>query len=205
MIEVEIFCDNPNLANTYLVKKDGHGLIIDPANNIKTLDKFVGNLIVDGVLLTHGHYDHFKTLEETLLKYDVKCYLHKEAIKKIFNLELSFASAFGETNIPKISLEKFVTINSEKEMNIGKFNVKTILTPGHTNCSVLYIIDYMMFSGDTLFKNSIGRMDLLTGNAIAMKNSLDKIKKMKTNYIVYPGHDQSTNLFTELKNNYYLK
>ena len=78
MLSVETFCDSSINANTYLITNNNHVLIIDPANNFKTLQRFIGDKIVDGVILTHGHYDHFKTLKEVLDNYDTKCYLHKE-------------------------------------------------------------------------------------------------------------------------------
>ena len=83
MIKIETFCDHFNNANTYLITNDRYAIIIDPANNIKTLERFIGEKQVLGIFLTHGHYDHFKSLRELLKKYDVSIYLHKEAYKKI--------------------------------------------------------------------------------------------------------------------------
>lgn len=204
MVTVEVFCDHPDNANTYLIKKGGHGLIIDPANNLKTLNKFVEGLIIDGVLLTHGHYDHFKSLKEVLDTYDTFCYLHKDAKKKLYDLHSSYALAFGETTMPNIPINKLSIIEKEQKIKVGIFEIKVLFTPGHTNCSVIYIIEDKMFSGDTLFKNSVGRTDLLTGNAVVLKLSLEKIKKIKTNYQIYPGHDEDTYLDIEIKYNPYL-
>lgn len=205
MIKVETFCDTFLNANTYLISDDQYAVIIDPANNIKTLNKFVGEKQVVAILLTHGHYDHFKEIEKYIKEYNVKCYLHKEAYKKIFNVETSYASSFGENKVPNIKEEVFIMLKENQILQFGQIKINTWFTPGHTNCSVIYFIDDLMFSGDTLFKNSIGRTDLATGNLVAMRNSLDRIKKLKTNYFVYPGHDESTTLFDELKNNLYLK
>ena len=66
MLSVETFCDSSINANTYLITNNNHVLIIDPANNFKTLQRFIGDKIVDGVILTHGHYDHLKTLKEVM-------------------------------------------------------------------------------------------------------------------------------------------
>lgn len=205
MLSVETFCDSSINANTYLITNNNHVLIIDPANNFKTLQRFIGDKIVDGVILTHGHYDHFKTLKEVLDNYDTKCYLHKEAIKKLSDVNTSFAIAFGVNKLPDYDMSKLVAINENTNLTIGSFTLKIWFTPGHTNCSIIVFVENLMFSGDTLFKNSIGRTDLLTGSAMAMNNSLDRIKKIKTNYIVYHGHDEQTTLFEELKYNRYLR
>jgi len=205
MLSVETFCDSSINANTYLITNNNHVLIIDSANNFKTLQRFIGDKIVDGVILTHGHYDHFKTLKEVLDNYDTKCYLHKEAIKKLSDVNASFAIAFGVNKLPDYDMSKLVAINENTNLTIGSFTLKIWFTPGHTNCSIIVFVENLMFSGDTLFKNSIGRTDLLTGSAMAMNNSLERIKKIKTNYIVYPGHDEQTTLFEELKYNRYLR
>lgn len=205
MIEVEVFLDHPNNANTYLIKKDGHAVIVDPANNIKTLSKFTEGLVVDAIFLTHGHFDHFKSLFEALEKFNVKCYMHINAKKKIADSNLSYAFAFGTTTLPNIPLEKIELITKEQTIKLKTLDIGVIFTPGHTNCSVMYVIEDMIFSGDTIFKNSVGRTDLATGSMIEQKLSLDKIKKIKTNYKIYPGHDEKTSLYEELKNNRYLK
>ena len=205
MVKVETFCDHPNNANTYLIKKDGHGIIIDPANNLKTLQRFCDGVIIDAIFLTHGHYDHFKNLEAIMKHFDVKCYMHKDAKKKIFDINSSYAYAFGCNIVPNINQEELILIQKEQKIIIGSFEVEVVFTPGHTNCSVIYIIDNYMFSGDTLFKNSVGRTDLATGNPIVLNNTLDKIRKIKQNYEVYPGHEDNTTLFDEIKYNPYLR
>lgn len=205
MIKIETFCDHPNNANTYLIKKDGHGIIIDPANNLKTINRFCDNVVIDGIFLTHGHYDHFKNLEEFINFYKAKCYMHKDAKKKIYDIRTSYAYAFGCNDIPNIDLSNIILLEKEQKLRIGNFEIEIIFTPGHTNCSLIYMIENNMFSGDTLFKSSIGRTDLATGNSIVLKNSLDKIKKLKYNYNIYPGHDDSTQLFEEIKHNPYLR
>lgn len=205
MLSVETFCDSLNNANTYLVIANGHALIIDPANNFKTLQKFVGDRIVDGIILTHGHYDHFKTLKEVMDYYDTKCYLHKEALKKLTDINASFSKAFGVNKLPDYDMERMVCISENNNLKIGTFQLKVWSTPGHTNCSIIIFIENSMFTGDTLFKNSVGRTDLLTGSAMAMNNSLERIKKIKNDYIIYPGHDEPTTMFEELKYNRYLK
>ena len=129
MLSVETFCDSSINANTYLITNNNHVLIIDPANNFKTLQRFIGDKIVDGVILTHGHYDHFKTLKEVLDNYDTKCYLHKEAIKKLSDVNASFAIAFGVNKLPDYDMSRLVAINENTNLTIGSFTLKIWFTP----------------------------------------------------------------------------
>ena len=93
----------------------------------------------------------------------------------------------------------------EKEYNINDFNFEVIYTPGHKeDCISLYFKECnCMFTGDFLFKNTIGRTDLEGGNIEAMDDSLDKIKNFNHNIKIYPGHGDSTTLKNELINNPY--
>lgn len=205
MIKIETFCDHFNNANTYLITNDRYAIIIDPANNIKTLERFIGEKQVLGIFLTHGHYDHFRSLRELLKKYDVSIYLHKEAYKKINDINNSFAYAFGCNELSFIGEEKCIFVNDSNLIKLDKFEIKVKYLPGHTNCSVAYIIENNMFVGDVVFKNSIGRTDLPTGKSIAMMESINYFKRLKTNFNIYPGHDEETCVNELFKINPYFK
>ena len=93
----------------------------------------------------------------------------------------------------------------EKTYEIGKFKFEVIITKGHTSDSITFYFkeDKMMFTGDFLFKGTIGRTDLETSNILEMKKSLDKIKKYP-DVTIYPGHGDSTTLEYEKNNNPFL-
>lgn len=95
----------------------------------------------------------------------------------------------------------------EKEYNIESFNFNIIYTKGHTDDSITFYFKKhkIMFTGDFIFKGTIGRTDLETGNMTNMKSSIDMIKKYDEDIIIYPGHGDSTTLKDEIENNYYFK
>lgn len=165
----------PILTNCYLLIKGNDCLVVDPGDDSELIIDGVGNLNVIGVLVTHSHFDHIGALEEIKNKYKAKVY-SKE------NLE-------------------------EKEYTIGNFIFDVIYTFGHTNDSITYYFkeDKMMFVGDFIFKESIGRYDLPTASYEDMKNSLNKIKKYPDDIKIYPGHDEETKLGYEKKYNSYLQ
>ena len=125
---------------------------------------------VIGILTTHSHYDHVGALKEAKNYYNIKVYEYK-------NLK-------------------------EGKITIGPFDIEVIYTKGHTNDSVTYYFkeEKIMFTGDFIFKNSIGRTDL-GGNTKDMIESINKIKHYDDSIIIYPGHGEYTTLSSEKENN----
>ena len=128
---------------------------------------------VIGILITHHHFDHVGALEELKDFYQVPVYDYN-------NLK-------------------------EKNYKIGNFNFEVLYTFGHTSDSITFYFkdDKKMFGGDFIFKNSIGRTDLPTGNMKDMLKSIEKLKKYNDNIIIYPGHGENTDLNYEKENNVY--
>jgi len=161
--------------NCYILIKGNDCLIIDPGDESDKIINEVGNLNVVGIIITHYHFDHIGALDEIKNKYNVLVY-------DINNLE-------------------------EKEYNINNFKFEVIHTKGHHDtCITIYFKnEKVMFTGDFLFKESIGRTDLKTGNDLEMKKSIDKIKKYSKDITIYPGHGDISTLEHEYKYNYYFK
>lgn len=90
-------------------------------------------------------------------------------------------------------------------MNIGPFSFEVIFTPGHTEGSVIYVFDDCIFTGDTLFKGSVGRTDLKGGDPSMLRRSLKIFNEFDKDYLIYPGHDETTTLSHELMYNYFLR
>lgn len=109
-------------------------------------------------------------------------------------------SYFNNTTYDKNNLE-------EKEYIIDKFKFKVLFTPGHTTDSVSYYFEEekLLFTGDFIFYDNIGRCDLPTGDYNTMLESIKKIKKYPSNIVIYPGHGIETTLEREIKNNIYFK
>lgn len=93
----------------------------------------------------------------------------------------------------------------ETEYSINDFKFKIIKTPGHTSDSITFYFynENMMFVGDFVFKETIGRTDLPTGNDIEMVSSIKKIKQYDKDTVLYPGHGEETTIEHELEYNYF--
>lgn len=161
--------------NCYILVIDNECLIIDPGDNYELIKNNITDKPVLAILITHNHFDHIGALEK--LKHYYKCNVYDK-----YNLE-------------------------EKEYLIGKFKFEVIYTPGHTSDSITFYFrdDSVMFSGDFIFKNTIGRTDLDTGNSDIMNQSIKKISNYNDDIVIYPGHGDLTVLGFEKENNIYFK
>ena len=198
-MEVKTFVLGPIATNTYLIIDGEDALLVDPASKADKLIEILGDLNLKGILLTHGHFDHIKAVDGLYEKYKCPVYLHSDD-------EQLARDKYSGADFGLVAYITCPTINPvEGKNNIGSFNFETIYTPGHTEGSVIYVFDKWIFTGDTLFAGSVGRTDLKGGDARKLKDSLRVFKQFKSNYLIYPGHDNSTTLLDELANNYYLK
>jgi len=185
--------------NTYLLKEGDEVILIDPASKAERLIEEIGDNHLLAILLTHGHFDHIRACDELHDKYNVPVYLmaeddmlaHDKYQGRDFNLYFYLTC-------------KTVPLK-EGKMKIGPFQFEVIHTPGHTEGSVLFKFDNCLFTGDTLFKGSVGRTDLEGGNQNKLNQSLKYIKNLNPNLIIYPGHEDVSVLEDELKYNYYLQ
>jgi hydroxyacylglutathione hydrolase len=151
-------------------------------------------LDIKKILLTHAHFDHANRIGEIAKATHAAVYIHeKEA---------------GE--IKKLGIEDIKIIKNNDIINIGKINIKVLHTPGHTPGSVCFLVnDEKLITGDTLFVEAIGRVDLPGGDEKEMRKSLDRLKKLNDKIEIYPGHDygpkKSSTIGYEKKNNLYMK
>lgn len=188
-------------ANCYLVLFKTKAIIIDPCVSYQVVQKHLENYKINAIFLTHGHGDHFSFLDD-YSHLDVLIYMHPEAKLKLASSEKNLSVLFNRS-ITYQNLDKVVTVNDQQIITIDDFDIKTITTPGHSNCSICYLIGDNLFTGDTLFFRTVGRTDLYTSSYSDLQRSLTKLKNLNKDYHVYPGHGRATTLFSEIKDNEY--
>jgi len=126
---------------------------------------------ITAVLLTHTHFDHCNAVDELSKAMKVPVYVHEKEVKNVSNT---------------------LNIKTTKDgMTIAEAGLKVLCihTPGHTPGSQCFLINDAIFTGDTLFVDSCGRVDLPGSNPQDMKSSLLKIASLPENIIVFPGHN----------------
>lgn len=154
------------------------------------------------ILLTHGHFDHVMGVDSLRNKYGCKVLMH-EADKPVIADTFKIAAQFNTVNMPSPKVDEYINENSV--IKFGQNEIKVIHTPGHTAGGVCFLIDNKLFSGDTIFFESVGRTDLLTGSFNQIKSSIEeKIFTLDENIEIYPGHGRSSTVGYEKVNNQFL-
>ena len=200
-MKVEVIRVGMFQTNCYLVYNEAEMIIIDPGASFKKIDEAIQkheNVEVVAILLTHGHFDHIGAADKLKEKYDCPIIANREDEKILRNQKNNYLAGFSA------SVESEIKWIEDDEINLGSIQVKVLFTPGHSAGSVMYIIDGKLFSGDTLFKLSVGRTDLYSGNIHKLKESLQLLHNLDRNMIVYPGHEDSTTVGFELDYNPYI-
>ncbi|MDP3266855.1 MAG: MBL fold metallo-hydrolase [Sulfuricurvum sp.] len=180
----------PYQTNCYILKTDGKDFIIDPGvGATEWVLKNVTNPIA--ILNTHGHFDHVWSNHELQTTLNIPLYTPQG---DVFLLQSSTWMPDLPPSYPDVEVQGDQTFDFEGT------SVKFHHFPGHCpGCSMIEIGN-VMFSGDFLFHDSIGRYDFPYSSPEDMKNSLKKMRLMKEDKILYPGHGESTTLFHEQGN-----
>ncbi len=193
-------------ANCYIVETENKNAVAfdiggEPERFLQYLKE--NDLTLKKIFLTHGHYDHIGGVYEVQKQTGAEVYVHSGDAMKIKSEVGSLAINLGETDFKKI--ENYTEVKDGDIITLDELEFKVMHTPGHTNGCVCYICDECIFTGDTLFRCSIGRTDLPDGDFTKMSESLQKLNALEKDYIVYPGHEGETTLAFEKNNNPYLK
>lgn len=159
--------------NCYILSINNDCIIIDPGDEYDKIKNKIENKNILAILITHRHFDHIGALNQIINNQNIKIYDYSNLV--------------------------------EAEYKINNFVFQVLYTKGHTNDSVTYYFEKekIMFTGDFLFENSVGRTDMPTGDYNEMLKSIDLIKKYDDDIIVYPGHGNRTKLGLEKINNFW--
>nr|WIF87882.1 MBL fold metallo-hydrolase [Acholeplasma laidlawii] len=185
-----------------MICRFGHCLLIDPNINYREIESKLGDQILDGILLTHAHSDHTSLIH----LFNVPIYVHSDDAALLFEDKYN---GYSKDN-PRPYVRKQLniqTIEDQEKIPLADHEVVVFHTPGHTKGSVSFLYQIYIFTGDTLFKESVGRHDLYSGNLFDLKRSVLKlIDELNDNMIIKPGHDDASTIRNERKNNpFYVK
>lgn len=199
----------PLRENSYLAycENTKEGVLVDPGAESNEILKVVeeNGVKLKAILLTHAHFDHIGAVPEIKQKFDVPVILHKAEQEVLGNFEYNHSGMYGSD---KIELTADKMLDEGEAINFGDETLKIIFTPGHTPGGSCYYSEkaHVVFTGDTLFANSIGRCDFYKGN---MEQLIDGIKTklfvLPDDVTVYTGHEGDTTIGHEKVNNPYAR
>ena len=198
MSQVHCFPSGPFETNAYLLScsQKRKGVFIDPApGSFDELTKAACGIQIEAILLTHSHWDHIGDLKKIQESFKVPVYVHPN--------DKANVCLPGSDGLPlMVKIEGVIPdfdLHDEQLMTVGEIEIKVIETPGHSPGGVVFYLpkEKILFSGDTLFKGSIGNLSLPTANRSLMWNSLKKLEQLPSDTTVYPGHGPSTTIGDE--------
>lgn len=204
--------------NCYVLDINNNVLVIDPGDDADKIIRVIGNRNILGVIITHYHADHFGVMDEIVRRYGVRedkynAQLNKRNAQVINENDVQLNEYNTQVETIDDAEDKYnIWVLDRHNMaeginQVGEFKFEVIYTPGHKEdlVTIYFREDKVMFCGDFIFKDSIGRCDLPGGNISEMMRSIDKIKKYDKDIVIYPGHGEKTTLGYEVNNNYYFK
>jgi glyoxylase-like metal-dependent hydrolase (beta-lactamase superfamily II) len=188
--------------NCYILINEKDIVIIDPGASARRIADTVAeypDCSVKGIILTHGHFDHIGAVDALHRKYHCPVYGCRED-EKIMT-DVRYNSYFGESAVITVP----ITWIENSHLKIGSFDFEVLFTPGHTAGSIMLRYENCLFSGDTLFRESVGRTDLYSGSFSQLLQSLQCLNELPYDMTVYPGHGEETTIAYEIQHNPFIK
>ncbi len=182
--------------NCYLVYREGsgRGVIIDPADDGPAISAACreAGVTPEAILLTHGHGDHILAADGLRKEWGVPVIASEAERALLADPSLNLSLALG---MPRTSLKADREVKDGDVVEAAGFRFQVIATPGHTKGSVCYLEkeEEVLFSGDTLFEESLGRTDFPTGSTKEIVESITgRLFALPDDIMVYPGHGNPT-------------
>lgn len=183
----------------------GKCAVVDPGADVEKITAAAESkgLTVEKIILTHAHFDHMLALEELRKLTGAPLLIYKDEAELLADCGKNLLHRYADIDTPPEPAEKL--LSDGDIVTVGNDSLRVIHTPGHTPGSMCLMTGDTIISGDTLFRESIGRYDFPGGDYGTIMRSLEKFKALEGDYKILPGHGPSTTLSYEKEHNLYLQ
>ncbi|MCI8300341.1 MAG: MBL fold metallo-hydrolase [Lachnospiraceae bacterium] len=206
-MKIEQYCVGQVGTNCYFAvnEETKELLVIDPGDSAQMLAEKIRRkgLRPAAVLLTHGHFDHAMAAQELAELFDVKIYAHEAEKSTLEQPALNVSAMIGRRD----SYHADLYVSDGDVLNLAGMEIQVLHTPGHTEGGCCYYLEkeQVLFSGDTLFCQSVGRTDFPGGSMTKIVRSIrEKLLTLPDQVNVYPGHMDLTTIGMERAQNPFL-
>ena len=207
MLQVDTLSVGPIDANCHIVSDtEGNAVLIDPGDEADRILAFLEEKGMHplAILLTHGHFDHFCASAQIQEKYSIPVYIHPLDEPMLHSPLESLAVSLGYAEHYHESQE-IKHFDEGDTLSFSDALTFTVLhTPGHSPGGCCFLHDRQLFTGDTLFRDGVGRIDFKGGDIHAMRRSLARLGALEGDYTVYCGHFANTTIERERRMSPYL-
>jgi hydroxyacylglutathione hydrolase len=191
--------------NCYFLENNHQCVVIDPGAESEKLIEYlkINELTPLAILLTHAHFDHIGAVDALRDYFSIPVYVHEKEAKWLFDPSLNGSQFFFPENVIRVKPADYI-LTKEETVTVGPFTLEVLETPGHSPGSVSYTVQEagIVFAGDVLFYQSIGRTDLPGGNHKQLLETIhEKLLTLPEETVVLPGHGVETTIQDEMDHN----
>ena len=204
MVKIHTLILGPLQTNCYIVHEENASscVVVDPAYSPEKILDFTAaqGLKIEGIFLTHGHFDHVGALEVLREKTGCGLWMHKGDHQMRRDPVNDYLFPLHDKELGDISF-----CDDGDEISAAGLTFRVLSTPGHSRGSVCYRMEDILLSGDTLFAGGCGRTDLPGGDWATILMSLGDLSELEDDVKIYPGHGESTTSAREKRYNPYMR
>lgn len=203
-MKIEVLPTGMFQSNTYIVIEGNEAIVIDcgveASEIIEKVTKY--NAKIKYVLLTHGHIDHICSIDKLRKEFDFSVGIHNMDKEALIDANINLSANFA---FPTVFKEAEILLNDGQTLELAGVKVEILHTPGHSKGGICIKILDNLFTGDTLFRSSVGRTDFDGGSHETLIKSIrEKLLTLPEETVVYPGHGPSSTIGREKRNNGFL-
>lgn len=189
--------------NCYVVSHGNEAIIVDPGDSSTQILDYIRlkDFKILAIVNTHGHADHILGNSWFIEKTNAPLWIHEDEEEFLSNPELHLGPAIN-MDVPVVKADRL--LKDGDLIEFGGASLEVLHTPGHSPGGICLYTPNILLSGDTLFKESVGRWDLPKGDLNILKKSILRLGRLPVETLVYPGHGPSTTIEHEIINNQFL-